>query len=149
MTESLFTVENGERRQISEAEATAVRALWAAAELAKRSASARKAELAAIRYAKEVGGIVVGGIAVTTDRETQAKLIAARILAKENASYTVNWKTAAGFVSLNATVIVAVADGVGAHIQACFDREATLSAAIDAAANQAALDAIDLTTGWP
>lgn len=108
-----------------------------------------KAELAAIRYAKETGGATVNGSPVATDRETQAKLIAVRIKAKENPAYTVNWKTPAGFVSFDAPTIIAIADGVADHIQACFDREAALTASIDAAADQAALDAIDLTVGWP
>jgi hypothetical protein len=149
MSDPLFAFENGTTRQLSDAEAAAVRAEWATADLAAKSAAARKSELAAIRYAKEVGGIVVGGAPVATDRETQAKLIAARILAKENAGYTVNWKTPAGFVSLDAATIISVADAVAAHIQACFDREAVLSAAIDNAADAAARAAIDLTAGWP
>lgn len=149
MSEPLYKMVDGVRVQMLDAEAAAIRAEWEAADLAKRSASARKAELAAIRYAKETGGIVVSGAPIATDRDTQAKLIAVRIKAKENASYTVNWKTAGGFVSLDAATIIAIADAVSAHIQACFDREAVLTAAIDGAADQAALDAIDLNAGWP
>jgi hypothetical protein len=120
-----------------------------AAHLARQTVAARKGELAAIRYSKEVGGILVGGVPVATDRETQSKLIAARILAKENAVYTVNWKTSAGFVALNAATIIAVADAVASHVQACFDREAVLFAEIDAASDAAARAAIDLSAGWP
>ena len=38
---------------------------------------------------------------------------------------------------------------IRAHIQACFDNCVDLGTAINAAADQAALDAIDITTGWP
>jgi hypothetical protein len=149
MGDPLFTTENGVPRQLTDAEAAAVRAEWAAAEAERASISTRKVELAAIRYAKETGGIVVSGTAIATDRDTQAKLIAVRIKAKEDSGYSVNWKTAAGFVSLNAATIIAVADAVAAHVQACFDREAVLSAAIDGAADATARAAIDLTAGWP
>lgn len=110
----------------------------------------RYGDLAAIRYAKETGGAVIGGSPVATDRDTQRVLTAARTLAKENAAYTVNWKAGPGaFVTLNAAQIIAIADGVAAHVQACFDREMALSTEIAAAQNLSALLAIDLNAGWP
>lgn len=110
----------------------------------------RYAELANIRFTKETGGALVAGNPVATDRDTQRVLTAARTLAKENPDYTVNWKAGPGvFVPLNATAIIAIADGVAAHVQACFDREMALSAEIAAAADLTALLAIDLNTGWP
>ena len=124
-----------------EAARDAEEATWAASK-----ASRAKDRLALRRYDAEVGGVTVGGAPIATDRESQAKLIAARILAKEDAGYTLNWKTLAGFQSLNSTQIIAVADAVASHVQACFNNEATLSAAIDAAQDP---DSVNVDTGWP
>ena len=91
----------------------------------------KKEDAARLRYDAENGGIEVSGMPVQTDQASQTKIMAARILAKEDANYTVKWKTAAGFVELNATQIIAVADAVRAHVQACFDAEADHIDAID------------------
>jgi len=69
------------------------------------------------------GGIAVNGINVQTDDLSQQRLIAARIIAKEDPNYVVNWKSENGFVTLNATMIVFLADAVRAHVQKCFDVE--------------------------
>lgn len=45
--------------------------------------------------------------------------------------------------------IVAYGMAIGVHVQACFDREAALAAAIEAAPDHDALAALDLTSGWP
>lgn len=108
----------------------------------------KKAALAAKRYAVEAGGITVGQTPVKTDRETQAILTGARTLAKEDPAYSVNWKTPGGFVTMDAATIIAVADAVAAHVQACFDNEMNITAQIDAAADVAAVRAIDLEAGW-
>jgi hypothetical protein len=105
-----------------------------------------KHALASYRYDKEVGGVTVGGIPVATDRETQSKLIAARILAKEDANYSVDWKGTGGFVTLDAATIISVADAVATYVQACFTREKVLAQAISDAADPSA---VDITTGWP
>lgn len=107
----------------------------------------RKAELAAVRWQAEIAGITVGGVSVATDRESQAKLIAARVMAKEDAAYTVKWKAESGFVDLDATTIIAVADAVRAHVQAMFDLEAIKSAEIDALTTAADVAAYQITFG--
>jgi hypothetical protein len=84
--------------------------------------------LATHRYAKQTGGLTVGGVSVKTDSDTLTSLIAARILAKENAQYTVKWKAEGGFVTLNAATVIAIADAVRGFIQACFDAEAAIAA---------------------
>lgn len=97
-----------------------------AVEEATSQAAAVANYLATYRYNKEVGGILISGVSVPTDRETQSKLIAMRILAKENNSYTVDFKTPAGFVNLNAATIIAIADAIAGHVQKCFSVEASL-----------------------
>jgi hypothetical protein len=55
-----------------------------------------------------------------------------------------NWKRADGaFVPLKAEAVLAAADAVRAHVQACYDREAELLAAIGAGVD------VDLEGGWP
>lgn len=94
-------------------------------------AQAVKDHLSAYRYQKENGGITVSATPVQTDRNSRPDLIGARINAKEDADYTVNWKTPTGFVELNATQIIAIADAVSAHVQKCFAAEAAIKAAVE------------------
>ena len=81
----------------------------------------------AYRNQRVYEGITVGGVNVDTDDLTQQRIMATRILAKEDENYTVNWKTESGFVELNATQVIAVADAIRTHVQKCFDAEATIS----------------------
>ena len=108
-----------------------------------------KRRLANKRWMVETGGTTIGETFVNTDRDTQSKLIAARILAKEDPAYTIRWKLPTGFVTLDAPTLIAIADGVRAHVQAAFDREDELTTAINAATTHDALDAIDINAGWP
>ena len=110
--------------------------------------AAKLAQLAAHRYAQETGGITVSGVPVKTDRESQSLMTAARIIAKEDSNYSVNWKAGAGFVTLNAATLIAIADAVRGHVQDCFDSEKVHTDAINALTTAAAVDAYDFTTGW-
>lgn len=101
------------------------------------------------RWRVETGGIMVGEAFVATDRDTQSKLTAARIVAKEDANYTVQWKLPGGFVTLTAAQVIAMADAVRVHVQAAFDREAALVAEIEGAPTHEALAAVDIASGWP
>lgn len=85
------------------------------------------------RWRAESGGITLNGAQIRTDETSQTKILGARVAAKEDAAYTLNWKTANGsFVTLDATTIIAIADAVRAHVQACFDKEMQLAAEINA-----------------
>jgi hypothetical protein len=113
--------------------------------------AAKLDELATIRWTKEEGGTTVGGTPIATDRTTQAKLTAAYVKAAADNTYAIaNWKFDIGvFGTLNAATIIAAADAVELHVQACFTNEASLSASVLAASNFSELDAIDLQAGWP
>jgi hypothetical protein len=88
---------------------------------------------ATARYNKETAGITVSGAAVTTDRASQAMLAGAFNYCQQNPTTAINWKTATGaFVTLTAAQITAIADAVGAHVQACFSKEMTVVTAIKA-----------------
>lgn len=102
-------------------------------------------QIADRRWQAEVAGITVNGMAVATDRDSQALITGAALAAMRDPAYVCRWKTAAGFVELNAEQLTAVADTVRAHVQACFDREAALLAELDAGTLTAGM----IETGWP
>lgn len=112
--------------------------------------AARKAALAERRWQAETGGTIVGGLSIPTDAPSQAKFTSAALAAVIDPAYSVSWKLATGeFVALGRNEIIGLAQGARAHVQACFDREATLAAAIDAAATPAELAAINIADNWP
>lgn len=43
-----------------------------------------------------------------------------------DSAYTCRWKTASGFIELNAQQLLAIATAIRAHVQACFEHEAEL-----------------------
>ena len=96
-------------------------------------------EIASARYNAEIAG--VNGI--KTDRESQALITGAALKAMQDSTYTCKWKGIDGFVELTAPQIIAIADAIRAHVQACFDREAELLPLIASARTQAELDTIE------
>jgi len=82
------------------------------------------------RWRIETGGILVGGVPVATDRESQGLIIGAHAYVLANPDVTINFKAANGFVDLDAATVTAVATAVAAHVQACFAAEAEVAAAI-------------------
>ena len=75
------------------------------------------------RDQKLFGGILVDKVSVQTDDLSQQRLMAARIIAKEDPHYVVNWKSENGFVILTSPMIIDLADKVRVHVQRCFDVE--------------------------
>lgn len=98
-------------------------------ELPAASVAALKAYAADVRWRKETGGTTVGGIAIPTDDRTKVLLMGAALgMADEDtASYVVGatstMLTGAQFKELYAGLI--------AHVQMCFDAQATVIAGID------------------
>jgi hypothetical protein len=82
------------------------------------------------RWRRETGGIVVGDVPVETDRQSQAMLTGAHAYVAAHPAATIQWKTAAGFVTLDAATVTALALAVGAHVQASFACEADVAAQI-------------------
>ena len=102
----------------------------------------KRSEIAAARWEAETAGIDVNGFTVRTDRESQALITGAALKAMQDSTYSCRWKTESGFVELTAPQILAIADAVRAHVQACFDREAELCGLIDKAKTPGDLDKI-------
>lgn len=108
-------------------------------------AAAPAAVIASTRYTHETAGITVNGTAIDTGRDSQALITGAALSAVIDSTYVCNWKTADGTVSLTATQLIAIATAVRAHVQACFDREGALLAAVTAGTYTDAM----LAEGWP
>lgn len=104
-----------------------------------------RAVVAARRYQAETAGITVDSMTIDTGRDSQALITGAALAAMLDPAYTCSWKTQAGFIELTAEQIIALAQAVRAHVQACFDREADL---LEALASGTFTDAM-LEEGWP
>ncbi|MEB3843732.1 DUF4376 domain-containing protein [Pseudomonas guariconensis] len=101
--------------------------------------------IAARRFQAETGGAVVEGLAVNTERDSQSLLTGAAFAASLDPAYRIKWKAASGFVELTGAQVIALASAVRAHVQACFDREAELLAAVA----DGSITAEMLEQGWP
>ena len=110
----------------------------------------RLQELAQRRYEAEEGGTTLGGNPLATDRITQAKITSAYVKAVADDGFEIiAWKSGSGvFSTLTATSIIAAANAIEAHVQACFDNEASLSSDITDAADLEELAAVDIEGGW-
>lgn len=87
---------------------------------------------AAKRFAVETGGIIINGAQIATDRVSQAMIGNAYAYVQASGAESVSYKTDAGFVTLTAEQIKAVALAVGAHVQASFAAEAQIDAELSA-----------------
>jgi len=96
-----------------------------------------KSALATHRYSVANGGTNLFGFALRTDDTSRANLMAAFLMASTDPTYTVQWKTENGFVTLDAAMVKALATGVAAFVQKCFTVEATLAASISQYATNA------------
>lgn len=109
----------------------------------------KKDQVAAIRWEKERAGTSFNSLPIPTDEVTQTKILGAALAATIDSNYTVKWKTPNGFIDLNATMILVLAQTIRTHIQLCFDKEAELTNMIDQATDKTSLDSIDISTNWP
>ena len=89
----------------------------------------------------------MAGVSVHIDTDDRSKLLinGAALEATVDPAYVMQWKTPGGFVELTALQVIGIARAVRAHVQACFDREAELLAALDAGTLTPAM----LEQGWP
>lgn len=109
----------------------------------------KKAAATARRFRAETGGLSFGGATVATDRESQALITGAYNAAKNGVIATFDFKAASGWIQIDAATMIALGEALAAYIQACFTNEKAKHAAIDAAADAAAVAAVNLETGWP
>lgn len=105
----------------------------------------QEAEIAERRWKEETRGITIGGVSINTERDSQNLVNGAVVSSMLDPSYVCNWKTPTGWVQLDADTLRAVGLAVRAHVQACFDREGVLVAAV---MNNTYTESM-LDTGWP
>lgn len=105
------------------------------------------AHLRARRYEAVIGGVTVSGMTIATDTESRGLIDGAYAMALRDPDRTFNWQAEAGFVTLSAAQIIAIAVAVGDHVQACFDFQAATAASIadGTITTVAEIDALD----WP
>lgn len=111
----------------------------------EKTVAEKKAEIAAQRYQAETAGITFSGMPLATDRDSQGLINGAALSAYTDPSYACRWKTSAGYVTLDAATLKAVAKAIRDHVQACFDREDELTKAVDDGTYTGAM----LEEGWP
>ena len=89
-------------------------------------------------------GTVVGGISLYTDERSRNFIDGAALSALMDPDYSLRWLAADGNVHvLTAPQVLALASGVRAHVQACFDvAEAKVAALLNG-------DEYDLEADWP
>jgi hypothetical protein len=104
---------------------------------------AKLAELAEARWRAETGGLTLpDGTQLKTDRESQALLTGASLFALQNASSTVEWKGANGWVTLTAQEIMQIATLVRNHVQAQFSKERDYAEKVNGCSTVAEVQAV-------
>lgn len=85
------------------------------------------------RFLKETGGILVGGITVTTDDRSKQMVLGARVAADANPAFSTPWVGADGSVTvINAATMIDISNAVLAHVAACFSTFAQVKEDIEA-----------------
>lgn len=103
-----------------------------------------KTEVKARRDKALNAGTTIDKMSVATDDLTQQRITSAALAATLNPEISVQWKMPDDtFVTLDSTQILGIAQGIRSHVQACFDREAELLAALNAGEDY------NLDAGWP
>lgn len=121
----------------------------AAQELADAKASLRE-QVTDLRWQHETGGITLpGGIQITTGTEDQNRITTVIANAQLAGVTTVDFKAASGWVTLTLSEVQGIAAAIAVHVQACFSAERAHHEAIDALVDLAAVQAYDITAGWP
>lgn len=82
------------------------------------------------RWEIETGGIEFNGQAIDTSRESQSMIAGAYAYSQANPDEVIQFKSASGWVALDAATMAAIATAVGSYVQACFALEASVAAAI-------------------
>lgn len=109
-----------------------------------------KQRVTAQRWIVETSGITMpGGARVLTTIEDQNRISNATYNALRKGLPSVRFKNAEGvFIDLPVAGLVAIADAVSDHVQACFDAEAAHFAAVDVL-DATTVGSYDVLAGWP
>lgn len=115
-----------------------------------RLKEARIETAAALRRAAISDTFTFNGQPMKLDPETESAVSKAySALSRQPAGTTIDWEVSRGvFVALDLDALGALGDAAFLHVQAAFSNAKRLVALIHAAEDLAALEAIDLATGW-
>jgi len=107
-----------------------------------------------IKRDRQNGTAVTSQGTVDSDPESRNKLNGAVLMAmlsiQNSQSFSIDWTLSDNSsVTLNAPAMIAMASEVGTHVATQHAYAKALKDAIEVAADHAALDAIDIQTGWP
>jgi len=121
-----------------------------AAHLARLKA-ARIEAVADLRRAAVIDTFAFNGMALRLDADAENALSKAySALGRQPAGTTVDWEVTRGvFVEFDLAMVEAISDAAFVHVQACFSNARRLTALINDADDVAALDAVDVSVGWP
>lgn len=118
----------------------------------------KAAKWAAAKAERDVAidaGVAVPGIG-TFDSDTLSRgnitgaVVLAQIATAQGQPFAMSWKLADNSITtLDATEMITAGVLVGQHVAACHANAQALGLAIEAAQDEAALDAIDIGAGWP
>lgn len=108
------------------------------------------------RWMVETGSIDLGGSRINTGVDDQNRISNVVLNGQRMGLPSVKFKGATGWVEMPLANVVAIADAVALHVQACFARECDHHTAIDAIADIEGgltaieqLEAYDINAGWP
>ena len=108
-----------------------------------------KAELAAIRWEDETGGIeLADGSKAATDRESQSSIANTYSSLKEGFIPSTRWKSVSGWITVTLEDLAPLAKAVAVHVSDCFTKEETVSLQIDACVTVEEIEAIDLRQAY-
>jgi hypothetical protein len=102
-----------------------------------------------LRWQKETGGITRDGIVVGTTIDDQNRITSVIANAQAAGVTSVDFKAQSGWVTLTLAQIQGIAAAIALHVQACFSAERAHCEAVQALVTLAALQAYDLSAGWP
>ncbi|MHC9012091.1 DUF4376 domain-containing protein [Stenotrophomonas rhizophila] len=107
------------------------------------------AEVTALRWEKETGGIELNGVLVGTTLDDQNRISGVLSAIALGGLLEVDFKAQNGWVKLTASEIQGIAQHISAHVQACFTAERAHHEAIERLVSAEELSTYDLTQGWP
>ncbi|WP_120967063.1 DUF4376 domain-containing protein [Comamonas sp. lk] len=120
-----------------------------AAEQLQAAKDAMKAQATARRWECETGGIMLNGMRVLTGIEDQNRITTVVANARRSGLEMVDFKAAGAWVTISVVKVEAIACAIALHVQASFTVERAHHEAVDALLDLAAVQAYDVTAGWP
>lgn len=106
-------------------------------------------EISNLRYKIETGGILVNGISIKTDRESQFQITSIYLAMKNGLiTSTIDFKNSTGWANLNFEDLETIANQVCAHVQKCFSNEKVLSEKVLSLKSKSAVENFDINVGW-